>query len=133
MDEPTADAAPTSRDAPLTGSGLAAERARRLTRVDEMRDAGREPYPYRFDRTHTLAAVRSEWSDLAPGSETAVEVAVAGRVLLKRDTGKLVFATIVERGVELQLFISKAVVGDEGIDGAQRARLAGRRAADPTG
>jgi lysyl-tRNA synthetase, class II len=113
VDEPTADAAPSPSDAPLTGSGLAAERARRQARVDEMRDAGREPYPYRFDRTHTLAAVRSEWSELAPGSETAVEVAVAGRVLLKRDAGKLVFATIVERGVELQLFISKAAVGDE--------------------
>jgi lysyl-tRNA synthetase class 2 len=113
VDEPTADAAPAPSDAQLTGSGLAAERARRQARVDEMRGAGREPYPYRFDRTHTLADVRSQWSDLAPGSETTVEVAVAGRVLLKRDTGKLVFATIGERGVELQLFISKAAVGDE--------------------
>jgi lysyl-tRNA synthetase class 2 len=113
VDEPTADAAPAPSDAPLTGSGLAAERARRLTRVEDLRGAGREPYPYRFDRTHTLAEVRSQWSDLEPGSETAVEVAIAGRVLLKRDTGKLVFATIAERGVELQLFISKAAVGDD--------------------
>ena len=34
--------------------------------------------------------------------------------MLKRDTGKLVFATIADRGVELQLFISKAVIGDDG-------------------
>ena len=35
--------------------------------------------------------------------------------MLKRDTGKLVFATIAERGAELQLFVSKAVIGDDGV------------------
>jgi lysyl-tRNA synthetase, class II len=112
VDEPTAD--PADADgAPHGGSGLVAERARRQGLVDRMRHAGREPYPYRFDRTHTVAAVRAEWPDLAPGTETSAEVAVAGRVVLKRDAGKLVFATIAERGAELQLFISKSEVGDE--------------------
>ena len=112
VDEPTAD--PADADgAPHGGSGLAAERARRQGLVDELRQAGAEPYPYRFDRTHALAEVRAEWPDLAPGTETAAEVAVAGRVVLQRDAGKLVFATIAERGAELQLFISKAAVGDE--------------------
>jgi lysyl-tRNA synthetase class 2 len=96
-----------------TGSGLAAERARRQARVDDLRAGGRDPYPYRFDRTHTLAEVRERWGDLAAGTETDDRVAVAGRLLLKRDTGKLVFTTVVERGVELQLFISKAVLGEE--------------------
>ena len=98
----------------VTGSGLAAERVRRQEQVDALRRAGREPYPYRFDRTHTVAEVRAQWPDLEPGSETTDEVTVAGRVMLKRDTGKLVFATIADRGVELQLFISKAVIGDAG-------------------
>ena len=44
--------------AELTGSGLAAERARRQHRVDDLRAAGVEPYPYRFDRTHSAAEVR---------------------------------------------------------------------------
>jgi lysyl-tRNA synthetase, class II len=110
VDEPTADAA---LDEPPTGSGLAAERARRQERVDELRRAGRDPYPYRFDRTHTVAEVRAGWPDLAPGTETDAEVTVAGRVMLKRDAGKLVFATIADRGAELQLFISKAAVGDD--------------------
>jgi lysyl-tRNA synthetase, class II len=98
----------------LSGSGLAAERARRQEQVDAIRAAGGEPYPYRFDRTHSVAAVRAAWPDLEPGTETTDEVAVAGRVILKRDTGKLVFATIAERGAEVQLFISKAVIGDDG-------------------
>jgi lysyl-tRNA synthetase class 2 len=100
--------------APLSGSGLAAEKVRRQGQVDALRAAGVEPYPYRFDRTHSVAAVRSEWPALEPGTETDSRVAVAGRIVLKRDTGKLVFATIAERGADIQLFVSKAVIGDDG-------------------
>ena len=93
--------------------GLVAERNRRLEQIDGMRRDGTNPYPYRFDRTHTLADIRSAHGGLEPGSETTVEVAVAGRVLLKRDQGKLIFATLRDRDDEIQLFVSKAVVGDD--------------------
>ena len=101
------DAAATS------GSGLAAERVRRQRRVDDLRAAGRQPYPYRFDRMHSAADVRELGAELGPGAETDIAVSIAGRLMLKRDTGKLVFLTVADRGVDLQLFISKAVVGDE--------------------
>jgi lysyl-tRNA synthetase class 2 len=96
-----------------SGSGLAAEKERRTARIDALRARGDEPYPYRFDRTHTLAEVRAEWGAIEAGTETDAEVTVAGRVMLKRDTGKLVFATLRDRDGEIQLFISKAVVGDD--------------------
>ena len=98
-----------------TGSGLAAERVRRQGQVDAIRAAGGEPYPYRFDRTHSLAEVRAQLAGpRARAPRPTDEVSVAGRVMLKRDTGKLVFATIADRGAELQLFVSKAVIGDDG-------------------
>jgi len=89
------------------------ERARRLRRVDDLRTAGLEPYPYRFDRTHSLADLRTTWGGLEPGAETGAEVAVAGRVMLRREQGKLIFATMRDRSGEVQLFISKAVLGDD--------------------
>jgi lysyl-tRNA synthetase, class II len=97
----------------LTGSGLEAERARRTARIAELRVAGVEPYPYRFDRSHTLSEIRDEWGELEPGTETDARVAVAGRMMLRRDSGKLVFASLRDRSGEIQLFISRAVVGDE--------------------
>jgi lysyl-tRNA synthetase class 2 len=97
----------------LGGSGLAAERVRRQQQVEELRAAGREPYPYRFDRTHNADEVRQLAADLGPGAETGVAVAVGGRVMLKRDSGRLVFLTIADRGTDLQLFVSKAVMGDD--------------------
>ncbi|MBM3799452.1 MAG: lysine--tRNA ligase, partial [Actinobacteria bacterium] len=58
---PTDDSALSSDSTELSGSGLAAEKARRLDRLAEMRAAGVEPYPYRFDRTHTLTEARAAW------------------------------------------------------------------------
>ncbi len=97
----------------LSGGGLAAEKAKRFAKIDALRAAGGNPYPYRFDRTHTLAEVRAEHGDLEPGVETDTRVSVAGRVMLLREQGKLIFATMRDRSGELQLFVSKAVIGDE--------------------
>ncbi len=100
-----------------TGTGgLAAEKARRLGQIADLREAGINPYPYRFDRSHTLAQIRAEHGALEPGTETAAKVTIAGRLLLKRSQGKLIFATMRDRDDEIQLFVSKGVVGDELFD-----------------
>ena len=110
------DIEPDVEPVTASSSGLSTERARRLAQVAKLRDAGTEPYPYRFDRSHTLREIRDTWGALEPGTETADEVDVAGRVMLLRDSGKLVFATMRDRGAEIQLFVSKAEVGDGAFD-----------------
>jgi lysyl-tRNA synthetase class 2 len=99
-----------------SGSTLESERARRLGRIRQLRESGTNPYPYRFDRTHELGKIRADLGKLEAGTETDVEVTVAGRVMLKRDQGKLIFITLRDRTGEIQLFVSKAVVGDEEFD-----------------
>ena len=97
-------------------NGLEQEKARRLGSLDALRAEGTNPYPYRFDRTHTLGEIRSEFGALEAGSETLTNVTVAGRILLKRDQGKLIFATLQDRETSIQLFVSKAIVGDDAFD-----------------
>ena len=99
-----------------SAGGLAAEKTRRLAQIEAMRSAGSNPYPYRFDRTHTLSAIRAEFGALEPGTETQTRARVAGRVMLKRTQGKLIFATMRDRDDEIQLFVSRAVTGDELFD-----------------
>ncbi len=108
---------PTSGDQrqPTTG-GLAAERERRIAHTNELRDSGVNPYPYRFDRSDTLGVIRERHNGLEAGNETTDEVAVAGRIMLKRDQGKLIFCTLRDRSGDIQLFISKSVVGDDAFD-----------------
>ena len=106
----------SEHDEPLTTGGLEAEKARRLARIGALRDGGTEPYPYRFDRSHTLAEIRAAHGHLEPGTETEVAVAVAGRVMLSRDQGKLIFVTLQDRTDSVQLFVSKSVVGEEAFE-----------------
>jgi len=89
------------------------ERARRLTKLDTLRAAGTDPYPVRFDRTHTAAQLQEKWGRIDDGSETVDEVAVAGRLLLIRRQGKLTFATLRDGSGSVQLFVSRAELGEE--------------------
>jgi lysyl-tRNA synthetase class 2 len=89
------------------------ERERRLAKVAELRAAGADPYPVRFDRTHTAVEVHERWDGLDAGAETDDEVAVAGRALLLRRQGKLTFATLRDGTGSIQLFVSRAELGED--------------------
>ena len=99
-----------------SSGGLEAERQRRIAAIESMRESGVNPYPYRFDRTHQLGEIRASHGSLEPGTETTDEVTVAGRIMLKRDQGKLIFCTLRDRSDDIQLFVSKSVVGDDVFD-----------------
>jgi lysyl-tRNA synthetase class 2 len=90
------------------------ERAARRAHVEAIRARGEDPYPVRFDRTHTLAEVREHWdARVETGTTSDDVVSVAGRVWLRRVQGKLVFVTLRDGPGELQLFVNKAELGDE--------------------
>src|SRR5437870_12736663 len=99
------------------------EYARRLAAVEAIRAAGGDPYPVRFDRDRTAASLREEFGDLEPGTETGVTVRVAGRLLLIRRQGKLAFATMRDGTGAIQLFVSQAEVGQDGLDEFERLDL----------
>ena len=81
-------------------------------------DEGREAYPVAVPRTHSLAQIRAAHSDLVADSTTGEHVGVAGRVVFARNSGKLCFATLQEGdGTQLQVMISLAGVGADGLDG----------------
>jgi lysyl-tRNA synthetase, class II len=76
--------------------------------------SGVEPYPVTVERTHTLARIRETYDgqQLPPDTSTGEHVAVAGRVIHLRNTGKLCFVRLREGdGTELQVMLSLADVG----------------------
>ncbi len=113
---PPSDGAPSASEP--TAAGVAEEDASKLaeiiqtrrTKVEQLREAGVEPYPVRFRPTHTVPEVRSRYPDLEPGTETGDEVTVAGRLVGKREMGKLRFLVLLEDGQELQLFCPLAAL-----------------------
>src|SRR6478735_2769238 len=90
-------------------------RVRRSKRERLLEDGG-AAYPVTVERTHTLAEVRATYDaqELEPDTRTGEQVAVAGRVMFLRNTGKLCFVRLREGdGSELQVMLSLADVGEE--------------------
>jgi lysyl-tRNA synthetase class 2 len=89
----------------------------RREKRDRLLADGVEPYPLGYPRTATLAEVRARYVDLATDSQTGDTVAVTGRVIFVRNSGKLCFATLREGdGTELQAMISLDRVGAERLE-----------------
>ena len=79
-------------------------------------ERGGEAYPVSVPRTKTLKAIRDENTGLEVDVATGKVESVTGRVIFKRDTGKLCFATLREGdGTELQTMFSLDKVGEESL------------------
>src|SRR3954451_13902836 len=67
--------------------------------------------PKRFPDRDEAASVLAEAERLEPGSEGSEERRLAGRVMARRDMGKLVFLDLVDRSGRIQLFIQTQKTG----------------------
>ena len=113
-DSDDAELAPgEAEEAGFTSAFVAEQRRLRLEKLDGMRAGGTDPYPVRFDRTHTAGSIRAERADLPPGTETDEHVRIAGRVMLLRRQGKLSFATLQDRDGDIQLFVTTDEIGED--------------------
>lgn len=90
----------------------------RREKRQQLIDSGQEPYPVIVERTHTLREIVETYDAGALGVdvETGDVVAVTGRVIFLRNTGKLCFVRLREGdGTELQAMLSLASVGEESL------------------
>lgn len=86
----------------------------RAAKLERLRAAGIDPYPPRSARTHTVAAVIAQFDALAEGATT---LTLAGRIVgARRIMGKIAFAHIEDGTGTIQLWISRADLGDEWFD-----------------
>ena len=104
------DNAPIEEDLP---EQLRIRREKRATLIEN----GIEPYPVSVPRTKSLHEIREKYVGLEIDVATGDIESLTGRIIFKRDTGKLCFATLREGdGTELQAMFSLDKVGQESID-----------------
>jgi lysyl-tRNA synthetase class 2 len=89
---------------------------KRLEKIEQLREAGIEPYPLRVERTHTSSeaiaafeANEAEYGDDAP----EIEATLCGRIVSQRDMGKTVFAHVEDGYGRIQLFVRREAIGEE--------------------
>ena len=72
--------------------------------------------PKRFPDREEIAAVRVDADRVEPGEEAGEARRVAGRVMARRDMGKLVFLDLVDRSGKIQLLVAEDRAGPVDLD-----------------
>jgi lysyl-tRNA synthetase class 2 len=85
----------------------------RRAKVDALRASGEQPYVNGFDFTHHAAGLAEQFGSLEDGEETDTVVTVAGRLVAKRDQGKVAFLVLRDATGEVQLFCRINLLGEE--------------------
>ncbi len=88
----------------------------RYAKLEELREAGIEPFAYSFDRSHTLTSARDLFpdpeDDEGDGGEDGPAVRVAGRIRSLRDLGGSMFAHLEDRDGRLQVYLKRNVLDE---------------------
>ncbi|OKI71488.1 bifunctional lysylphosphatidylglycerol synthetase/lysine--tRNA ligase LysX [Streptomyces sp. MJM1172] len=98
-------------------AGAPAERLPEQVRVrhdklERIRAAGTDPYPVGIpQRTHTVAQLKAAHPGHPPGARTGEEVTLAGRVMVVRDLGGVVFAVLRDWSGDTQLMLTRDEAG----------------------
>jgi lysyl-tRNA synthetase class 2 len=88
----------------------------RLSKREKLNDLA-DAYPVSVPVTHTIPEVRAQFPDLDIDVATGKKVAVAGRVVFARNTGKLCFATLQSgEGERIQAMVSLDKVGEQSLE-----------------
>lgn len=84
----------------------------RRQKLGKLREAGVDPYGQRIEGVELLAVVRGRYQP-EMGHDGGSVVKVAGRIMLKRDMGKLTFATLRDESGDLQVAFDKRRVSEQ--------------------
>jgi lysyl-tRNA synthetase class 2 len=103
---------PAAAESSPKGTAAALEKARR-DKLDRLRGLGIDPWGRRFDGTSPIGDVRTQGERLDKAAEDGPTVRVAGRIMLLRNAGSLVFITLADRTGRVQIMLGKKQVGPD--------------------
>lgn len=86
-------------------------KASRLDKLRAAREAGIDPYPYRFDKSADAATLQDKYADLADDTQTQDRVRVAGRIRALRNSG--MFIDLHDETGKIQIFSHKDIMAEE--------------------
>jgi len=88
----------------------------RLDKLNRILDRNINPYPPRYQRTHTAQEAAALFEDLERKNEGGAVVRVAGRIMAERGMGKATFLDIRDGSGKVQVHLRKDMLGEEAYD-----------------
>ena len=95
---------------------LSEQQEQRLQNLQQIRELGFDPYPKKFDVTHTSQEIldHPEWiREDEQAREELQTVAVAGRMMTRRVMGKASFFNLQDNAGTIQVYVRRDDIGRE--------------------
>lgn len=94
-------------------SELSNQMQARLEKLEKLRSLGMNPYPYSFEKSHSIGDVKEKQDSLI---QDETEIKLCGRLLAFRRQGKTAFCNLKDGLDRIQLYVSQKIVGEEPYD-----------------
>lgn len=89
-------------------------RAEKRKKLHSLREAGVNPFPYRFDRSHKTSELQEKYAGLEAGEKTEGEsFKIAGRLMTKRPMGKAAFFNVQDQSGAIQGYCKIAELSED--------------------
>ncbi len=85
----------------------------RINKIKELRSWKVEPYPYSFEKKNEIGDVVSKFDKIKKEEKTKTKVQIAGRIMRKRDMGKIMFLDVQDWSGRIQLVAKKDDVKED--------------------
>ena len=85
----------------------------RLAKREALISSGVDPYGHGFQYSHHIKELQEKYETLGDGESTEDAVCIVGRIMAKRDQGKIAFLVIRDSSAEVQLFCRINTLGEE--------------------
>lgn len=87
----------------------------RMEKIDKLKEKGVEPFGKRFEVKDKICDIKKNYSDKTKEEleEHVTFATVSGRIITKRDMGKIAFCNLQDRDGNMQIYIRKDVIGEE--------------------
>ncbi len=87
--------------------------AERVKKLNELREKGINPYPYKYDARNKANELAEKYAALKPEEKTSDKVSVAGRIISLRRMGKVTFLHVLDGTGKIQAYFSNDEMGED--------------------
>ena len=87
----------------------------RIEKLDKLKEKGVAPFGQKFDVKDKICDIKANYENKSKEEleENVVYATIAGRIITKRDMGKIAFCNIQDRDGNIQIYIRKDTIGEE--------------------
>jgi len=88
----------------------------RLKKLSELQRNKIEPYQYEFDKKDSATELQEKYKKLKPGSKSSKSAKIAGKIIVIRDLGKIIFVKLRDSSGDIQVVLQKSKTPEKEIN-----------------